>query len=73
MSDDPKTARYEPIALSNESTVVAEFLPDPQAAHETGYQSETVLEKAFILQLQAQAYKYLSITSEADLIVNLRR
>jgi type I restriction enzyme R subunit len=30
--------RYEPIAVSAESTVVAEFIPD--AASETAYQSE---------------------------------
>ena len=28
MSEDLTSNRYEPIALSNESTVVAEFLPD---------------------------------------------
>jgi len=63
--------RIEPIAVSDESTVVAEFLPDE--ARETAYQSEAEMEKALIKQLQAQAYEYLPITNEADLIKNLRR
>ncbi len=73
MSEDLKPCRYEPIALSNESTVVAEFLPEFMGVREAAYQSEAELEKAFIKQLQVQAYEYLSITSEADLIANLRR
>ncbi len=32
MSEDLKASRYEPIALSNESTVVAEFVPDSGGA-----------------------------------------
>ncbi|MCC6533326.1 MAG: type I restriction endonuclease subunit R [Burkholderiales bacterium] len=73
MSEDLKSCRYEPIALSNESTVVAEFLPEFLGVREAVYQSEAELEKAFIKQLQVQAYEYLPITSEAELIVNLRR
>ncbi len=73
MSEDPKPFRYEPIALSNESTVVAEFLPDTPSVRDSAYQSETALEKAFIEQLQIQAYDYLVLTSEAELIANLRR
>ena len=71
MSEDLKPYRYEPIALSNESTVVAEFVPE-HAAREAAYQSEAELEKAFIRQLQVQAYEYLPIASEAELIANLR-
>ena len=71
MSEELTPYRIEPIALSNESTVVAEFLPD--RVRETAYQSEAELEKAFIKQLQLQAYEYLPITSEADLTANLRR
>ncbi|WP_243689494.1 type I restriction endonuclease subunit R [Geotalea toluenoxydans] len=71
MSEDLTPYRIEPIALSNESTVVAEFLAD--GVRETAYQSEAELEKAFIKQLQLQAYEYLPITSEADLTANLRR
>ena len=69
MSED--LHRYAPIALSDESTVVAEFVAE--AVRETAYQSEAELEKALIRQLQAQAYDYLPITSEADLVGNLRR
>lgn len=39
---------------------------------ETAYQSEDQLEKAFIKQLQTQAYEYLTISNEAELINNLR-
>ncbi len=72
MSEAPKAVRYEAIALSNESTVVAEFLPEALGVREATYQSEADLEKAFIKQLQLQAYAYLSITTEAELVANLR-
>ncbi|MEG1969760.1 MAG: type I restriction endonuclease subunit R [Burkholderiaceae bacterium] len=72
MSEDLKPFRYEPIALSNESTVVAEFQPDAPGVREAAYQSEAELEKAFIKQLQVQAYDCLAITSEVELLVNLR-
>ncbi len=71
MSEDLKPHRYEPIALSSESTVVAEFVPE-QGVREPGYQSEAALERDFIVQLQKQAYDYLPLTSEAALIANLR-
>lgn len=71
MSEDLKSYHYEPIALSNESTVVAEFVPEP-GVREPGYQSEAALERDFIAQLQKQAYDYLPLTSEAALIANLR-
>ena len=73
MSEDSQPYHYEPIALSNESTVVAEFLPDTQGERGAGYQSEADLEKDFIKLLQMQAYAYLPITSEAELVANLRR
>ncbi|MBN9331472.1 MAG: DEAD/DEAH box helicase [Comamonas sp. SCN 67-35] len=72
MTEAPVPNRYEPIALSNESTVVAEFMR-PDEAREARYQSEAELERDFIERLQAQAYEYLRIGSEADLIANLRR
>jgi len=62
--------RYEPIVMSSESTVVAAFEPDE--TRQTGYQSEAELEREFIAILQTQAYEYLPITSEAELIANLR-
>lgn len=63
--------KYNLVAESTQSTVVAEYVPDTErVAH---YQSEAALERAFIDQLQSQAYEYLTITSEADLILNLRQ
>ncbi len=72
MSEDLHPHRYEPIAVSNESTVVAEFVR-PNEVREERYQSEAALERDFIECLQAQAYEYLRIGSEADLVANLRR
>jgi len=37
------------------------------------YQSEAELERAFIKQLETQAYEYLNITSENELVLNLRK
>lgn len=72
MTEAPDSSlRYEPIAVSDESTVVAAYVPDPASAQ--GYQSEAALEEEFIAQLQAQAYERLAITSSADLEANLRR
>jgi type I restriction enzyme R subunit len=67
---DPLAPRYEPIAVSAESTVVAEFIAD--AAAVASYQSETELEHEFLARLQQQAYEYLPINSEAQLVANLR-
>ncbi|MEW1952790.1 type I restriction endonuclease subunit R [Terrabacter sp. NPDC080008] len=69
MSEAP-ARRYDAIAVSSESTVVAEFVPDPAIA--TAYQSEADLEKEFIKLLQGQAYEYLPMRSEAQLVANLR-
>jgi type I restriction enzyme R subunit len=71
MSENFKSRHFGPVALSSESTVVAEFEHDK--VRETSYQSEAELEKRFIRQLTSQAYEYLSIFSESELIVNLRR
>jgi type I restriction enzyme R subunit len=62
--------KYEPIVVSPESTVVAEYVPDD--AGEAGYQSEAELEQELVRLLQSQAYEYLPITSEAQLVANLR-
>ncbi|MFE5336083.1 type I restriction endonuclease subunit R [Isoptericola sp. NPDC056573] len=64
------SSRFEPIALSSESTVVAEFEADAASAER--YQSEAALEAELVRLLQEQAYEYLPITSEADLVANLR-
>lgn len=61
---------YDLIAQNLESTVVAEY--QSSYRKDTTYQSEAALEQSFINQLQAQAYELLTITSEADLINNLR-
>ena len=70
MSAGPPPSRYEPISIGDESTVVAEFVRD--ATRETAYQSEAELERAFIELLQSQAYEHLRISSEDELIANLR-
>ncbi|MEL0626623.1 type I restriction endonuclease subunit R [Salinibacterium amurskyense] len=67
---DVTPRKYDPIALSAESTVVAEYVPD--AKLETAYQSEADLERELIRLLQSQAYEYLPITSEAQIVANLR-
>jgi len=58
------------VAESSQSTVMAEYTADKKRA--ASYQSEDELEKAFIKQLESQAYEYLAITSEGDLVSNLR-
>ena len=69
MSEAPAT-RFEPIAISGESTVVTEFVSDSSTAD--AYQSETALEREFIRLLQGQAYEYVTIRSEAEMLANLR-
>ena len=68
---DQATPRYELVAFSGESTVVAEFEFD--AKREVAYESEAMLEAAFIKQLVDQKYQHVQITTEADLVANLRR
>ncbi len=67
---DARTAHYDPIVVSAESTVVAEYFSE--SADEAAYQSEAALERGFISVLQSQACEYLPLTSEAELIANLR-
>src|SRR5574344_2065339 len=62
---------YSVVAENPESTVVAEYQP-PYEVRAVSYQSEAALEKAFIELLQEQAYDYLPLTTEAELIANLR-
>jgi type I restriction enzyme R subunit len=66
-----KSKKYNLVAENSQSTVVAEYTPDKKRA--SHYQSEAELEHAFIEQLGAQAYEYLNITSETDLVQNLRK
>jgi len=63
--------KYNLVVENPESTVVAEYTPGYRT--EQSYQSEAELEKAFIEQLQEQAYEYLSIKTEEDLKINLRK
>src|SRR5699024_1508757 len=69
---DPKQGihRYDPIALSSESTVVAEYVTETNKAE--GYQSEVELERELIGVLKGQAYEHLVIHHEAELVANLR-
>lgn len=61
---------YNIVTQSNESTVVAEYIPEKRNAE--SYQSEADLEREFIARLQAQGYAYLPIHTETELIENLR-
>ena len=64
------TRTFNPIALSSESTVVAEY--KAPESEQTEYQSEADLEKSLITLLESQAYEYLPIHTEGDLVGNLR-
>ncbi len=66
----PAISNYNLVAKNPTSTVVAEYQPVYRTAK--SYQSEAELERAFIKQLESQAYEYLPITAEADLLRNLR-
>jgi len=61
---------YSLVAFGGESTVVVEYVPDPR--DQSSYQSESQLEVEFIRQLESQAYERVVITSEAELVYNLR-
>ncbi|MEK6614810.1 MAG: type I restriction endonuclease, partial [Bacteroidota bacterium] len=63
--------KYNLVAENTQSTVVSEYTPDKKRA--SHYQSEAELERAFIEQLGTQAYEYINISSEADLVQNLRK
>lgn len=65
-----RTVKYNLVAENPQSTVVAEFLPQKKRAE--SYQSEAGLERAFVKQLEEQAYEHITISSDAHLIMNLR-
>ncbi|MCF7844161.1 type I restriction endonuclease subunit R [Candidatus Gracilibacteria bacterium] len=67
----PNNNKYNLVAENPNSTVVAEYTPDKKRAEH--YQSEAELERAFIKQLESQAYEYVALTSENDLVFNLRK
>lgn len=59
------------IKMSEESTVVAKYIPIERTR--TKYQTEEELEQEFIKQLTEQGYEYINIKNENDLIKNLRK
>ena len=69
----PNNKKYNLVAENTQSTVVAEYYKLADRVRDgASYQSEADLERAFIKQLETQAYEYANITSEAGLISNLR-
>ena len=62
---------YGMVAENTESTVVAQY--DAPKVRAANYQSEAELEQEFINQLTKQAYDYLPIHDEQELITNLRK
>nr|WP_257875413.1 type I restriction endonuclease [Helicobacter sp. 12S02232-10] len=58
------------VAETSENTVVTEY--EPVKKRSDSYQSEMELEKEFIALLCGQGYEYLNISTEKDLILNLR-
>ena len=64
-------SNFNLVTQSNESTVVAEYLPSPRRAE--SYQSEAELEREFLRLLGDMGYEYLDIHAEDELIPNLRK
>ena len=64
--------KYNLVAENPQSTVVAEYVP-AYTDRVADYQGEAALERAFIEQLETQAYEYIKIATEMDLVLNLRR
>ena len=62
--------KYALVSQNNESTVVSEYIADYKKS--TNYQTEQQLEHELINQLKSQAYQYLDIHIEQDLIKNLK-
>lgn len=62
--------KFNVIAEQENSTVMAHY--DALPREEIGYQSEAALEEAFIHQLTQQGYERVNITSEPQMIANLR-
>ena len=63
--------KYNLVAENPESTVVSDYRAEYRTEKE--YQSEAELERAFIALLKGQAYEYLPIHNEMELVANLRR
>lgn len=71
VDDLPASMDFEVMAFGGQATVCA--AAPKKSRRSTAYQSEAELEEAFIAQLQRQAYQYVTFSSEADLVANLRR
>ncbi|TQR61270.1 type I restriction endonuclease subunit R [Campylobacter troglodytis] len=70
MKEQDKNELY-PLALEKESTVIAKFVPSEKKAK--NYESEAMLEKGFIKQLERQGYEYAAhIKDEKALLENLK-
>ena len=67
----PSDVSFDLMATGGHATVCATSPLD--ARRSDAYQSEAELERAFIEQLQRQAYEYLTFSSEEELIANLRK
>lgn len=63
-------SHYNIVAENPNSTVVAEYTPTEKK--ERSYQSEATLEADLIYALKGNGYEYLKITSNDDLVSNLR-
>ena len=70
VDDLPASMDFEVMAFGGQATVCA--TAPKQGRRSTAYQSEAELEKAFIAQLQRQAYEYVTFSTEAELVANLR-
>ncbi len=71
MTDPHPGTHLKTVSVGNESTVVAQYVSTPSS--EEGYQSEADLEEHLIALLRSQAYEYLPLHTEDDLLANLRR
>lgn len=59
------------VAQTNENTVVTEY--EPVKKRSDIYQSEAALENEFIHMFEEQGYEYLSLHTEDELVINLRK
>ena len=65
------TEQYQLVSENPESTVVSEYFTSQFSAAQ--YRNEEEMEKDFISRLSRQAYDYLPIKTEQELIDNLRK
>lgn len=70
-ADESHTSTYQVLIDSDDACVLSSYEPVPK--DEANYQSEAALEKRLIHVLATQGTAHLPITSEAELVANLRR